>query len=123
MGTRRASAFESDDIDLSGFGPKTQSEKGASAEAIKAVAQQSRFQERDGPLPTTGQGAGQGSGPGARPPRRYRTGRNRQINIKASDATIEALYAIADAQGWVLGETLEQALAALQRELAPREER
>lgn len=119
MGTRRASAFESDDIDLTGFAPKTQSEKGAPAEAIKAIAQQSRFQERDGPLPTTGQGTGQGG----RPPRRYRTGRNRQINIKASDATIEALYDIADAQGWVLGETLEQALAALQRELAQRETR
>lgn len=109
MGTRRASAFESDDIDLSDFGPKTSHDKGAPLEAIKAIAQQSKFQERDGPAP---------AGQGGRPPRRYRTGRNRQINIKASDATIETLYDIADAQGWVLGETLERALAALQRELA-----
>ena len=29
-----------------------------------------------------------------------------------------ALYAIADRQGWLVGETLEHALAALQRELA-----
>jgi hypothetical protein len=29
-----------------------------------------------------------------------------------------ALYAIADEQGWLVGETLEQALAALKRELA-----
>lgn len=112
MSTRRASAFESDDIDLSGFAPKTSHDKGAPLDAIKAIAQQSKFQERDGPA---------SAGQGTRPPRRYRTGRNRQINIKASDATIEALYAIADAEGWVLGETLERALAALQRELARKE--
>lgn len=49
--------------------------------------------------------------------RRRRTGRNVQINIKASAATIEALYAIADAEGWVLGETLEHAIAALKAQL------
>jgi hypothetical protein len=32
--------------------------------------------------------------------------------------TVAALYAIADQQGWLVGETLEHALAALQRELA-----
>jgi hypothetical protein len=32
--------------------------------------------------------------------------------------TVEALYAITDHQGWLVGETLERALAALQRELA-----
>jgi hypothetical protein len=31
--------------------------------------------------------------------------------------TVEALYATADRQGWFVGETLEHALAALQREL------
>ena len=32
--------------------------------------------------------------------------------------SVEALYAIADRQGWLLGETLEHALAALLKELA-----
>jgi hypothetical protein len=32
--------------------------------------------------------------------------------------TIEALYAVADRQGWMVDETLERALVALQRELA-----
>ena len=38
--------------------------------------------------------------------------------LKASQDTVDAFYAISDFKGWVLGETLEHALAALQRELA-----
>lgn len=45
------------------------------------------------------------------------TGRNQQLNIKATEATITRFYDITDAQGWVLGETLEQALDALEREI------
>lgn len=111
MNTRRASAFEDDgEIDLTGFGPKVHAEEGAPAEKVKVIAQQSKFRERDVPPPPP-------AGEGVRQPRRYRTGRNRQINIKASDETIQRLYAIADAEGWVLGETLERALEALQREI------
>jgi hypothetical protein len=40
-----------------------------------------------------------------------------QFNARAKPETVEALYAIADRQGWLVGETLEHALAALQREL------
>jgi hypothetical protein len=56
--------------------------------------------------------------PAARPeqPRRRRTGRNAQFNLKARPDTIEEFCAVADAQGWGLGETLEQAVALLQRE-------
>lgn len=50
------------------------------------------------------------------PPRRRRTGRNAQFNLKARPETIEEFCAIADAQGWGLGETLERAVALLQRE-------
>ena len=53
-----------------------------------------------------------------REPRRHRTGRNVQFNVKASQETVDAFYAISDRNGWVLGETLEHALAALQREVA-----
>lgn len=49
--------------------------------------------------------------------RRRRTGRNAQINIKATRETIDALYRISDREGWVLGETLEHALKALEAEL------
>lgn len=46
--------------------------------------------------------------------RRYTTGRNRQLNIKATDETIERFYAAADAQGVPLGALLELALEALE---------
>jgi len=52
--------------------------------------------------------------------RRRRTGRNAQINIKATPETIEAFYAVADGQGWGVGETLEHALALLQERYPPR---
>jgi hypothetical protein len=48
--------------------------------------------------------------------RRRRTGRNTQFNLKARAETIEAFCAVADAQGWGLGETLEYAVALLERE-------
>lgn len=47
--------------------------------------------------------------------RRRRTGRNAQFNIKARPETIEAFCRIADANGWGLGETLEHAVALLER--------
>ena len=55
--------------------------------------------------------------PPPHPPRRRRTGRNVQVNIKATQETIDRLTAISDAKGWAFGETLEHALAALQASL------
>lgn len=52
--------------------------------------------------------------PPARKQRRYTTGRNKQINIKATDQTIQRLYRLADARHITLGELLEQALDALE---------
>lgn len=53
----------------------------------------------------------------SRPIRRYRTGRNQQINIKATSATIERLYRLADAERLPLGELLERAIDAFERDL------
>lgn len=47
--------------------------------------------------------------------RRRRTGRNAQFNLKARPETIERFCAVADAQGWGLGETLEKAVELLER--------
>ena len=47
--------------------------------------------------------------------RRRRTGRNAQFNIKTKPETIEAFVAIADAQGWGIGEAFEIATDLLQR--------
>lgn len=56
-------------------------------------------------------------------PRRRRTGRNMQINLKARPETIAAFCAVADQQGWGLGETLEMAVVLLEREYAHNEDR
>jgi hypothetical protein len=104
----RASIFADDGLDVSGFAPKADSGPGAvRAELARAVAEASRFPSREAKAP-----------PMRRPPRIHRTGRTMQFNARATPETVEALYAIADRQGWMVGETLEHALAALQRELA-----
>jgi hypothetical protein len=50
--------------------------------------------------------------------RRRRTGRNAQFNLKAKPETIAAFCRIADRKGWGLGETLEEAVLLLERELS-----
>lgn len=51
--------------------------------------------------------------PTPRQPRRRTTGRNRQINIKATEETIAELYRVADELDLPLGAVLERALEAL----------
>lgn len=50
----------------------------------------------------------------ARQQRRHRTGRNQQLNIKATDQTVQKFYRIADEANITLGEVLERALSALE---------
>lgn len=49
---------------------------------------------------------------------RHRTGRNQQLNIKASAETIVRFYRLADERRIALGELLEQALDALEKSAA-----
>ena len=110
----RASPFDqSDDLDISGFAPKPVPKPAARPEAVRAISEAAQFQSRE-PAPKS-------SIPdlrGKRETRRYRTGRNVQLNIKARTEAIDAFYDIADKQGWVLGETFERAINALKRELS-----
>ena len=90
--------------DLDDFAPDAAS-RPVAAEAIDQLAQASGFPSRKAqaaPSPAP-----------ARQPRRHTTGRNRQINIKATEEVIATLYSIADDMGLPLGAVLEQALAAL----------
>jgi len=48
--------------------------------------------------------------------RRHVTGRNKQINVKATDETIQLFYDVADELGQPLGAVLDLALRALARE-------
>ena len=82
-------------------------------EEVRAVAEATKFQSREPVV----------APPAAKPskkeqPRRRRTGRNMQLNLKVASQPLQIFYEISDRQGWVLGETFEKAIEALQRELA-----
>ena len=102
----RAGLFE-EDLDLSQFAPRKPAKAEQPApEAVRAVAEGANFQSRESVQP-------------AKQPqrRRYRTGRNIQLNTKVTTSTRDGYYEISDRYNWVLGETLERALQALRREL------
>lgn len=109
----RAPLFDDkDDLDVSGFAPRA-ALPGEQAEQVRAVAEPAAFRSRDPAAPP----AAVPASPAVRTQRRYRTGRNMQLNLKVRETTATVFYAMADAQGWVLGEAFERAVAALQREL------
>jgi hypothetical protein len=110
----RAKLFGDDeDLDVSGFASKPP----ARPEQVRGVAEGAGFRSRE-PQPAT---------PPPPPPavaepaarreqRRYRTGRNVQLNLKVRQKDFDAFYKLADDGGQVLGEVFAEAVAALQRE-------
>jgi hypothetical protein len=110
----RASVFGGDeDLDVSGFEPKPVAPKPAARpEQVRAVSEEASFRSREPGAATPAALA-----PARREPRRYRTGRNVQLNLKVRQEAADAFYAIADSQGWVLGEAFEHAVEALRRKL------
>jgi len=112
MSEKRAGVFD-DDLDVSGFAPKPP----ARPDQVKAVAEGAGFRSR-GPLPQPPTPDPALAAPEARrEQRRYRTGRNQQLNLKVRAEDAAAFYAIADAEGWVLGDVFARAVAALMQEL------
>ena len=106
--SERASIFDAGpDFDVAGFVPE-KPKASAPAEKVRQVSEGASFKSRE---PAEAKAA-------KREPRRYRTGRNTQLNIKADPDVIEEFYRLADAQSWVLGETLERAVKALKNEIA-----
>lgn len=122
----RAAVFGEEDLDLSGFAPKpvpapsqsghtTGAEAGAGPMAgpmggpVRGVAERAGFHSREP--------AAAAAGPVRREQRRYRTGRNVQLNLKVRQDAVDAFYKLADAQGWVLGEAFERAVAALAKDI------
>ena len=103
----RASIFDSGaDFDVSGFAPQMP-KPAEPPEKVRKVSEGANFKSREVEPKRP-----------AREPRRYRTGRNTQFNIKSDPDVIDDFYGIADAQGWVLGETLERAVDALKKQIA-----
>src|SRR4051794_20629495 len=111
MGGDRASIFGNDDeFDVSGFAPKPTEKPAANPEQVRVVSEAASFRSREPK-------AAAAVDP-RREQRRYRTGRNVQLNIKIKPETLEDFYALVDRQGWVQGEAFERAITALKRELS-----
>jgi hypothetical protein len=111
--SERAGLFDGEtDFDVSGFAPRKGEgpQEKALPEKIRKVSEASSFRSREPVAPKPPQAA-------KREPRRHRTGRNVQLNLKVRSETLDSFRALADEGGWVLGETLERAVAALRREL------
>ena len=103
----RPSLFE-EDLALDQFAPKSGPETSdVSPATVRRVADAGGFPSR-APAPIR------------REPLTYRSGRDASFSVKTMSATVETFYTIARSQGWKAGETFEQAVAALQRELANR---
>jgi len=108
MPKQRASIFPPDDLDISGFTPEATPDTGPDPETVRAISERSNFPSREHSRATETP---------KRQPRRHRTGRTAQFNARTTPETVEAFYAIADRKGWLVGETVEHALAALLREI------
>jgi hypothetical protein len=114
MSGERASIFGTDDeFDVSGFAPKPAEKPAAKREQVRAVSEAASFRSRE-PKATLAVPAA----PLKREQRRYRTGRNAQLNIKIKPETLKDFYTLVDRTGWVQGEAFERAIEALKRELA-----
>jgi hypothetical protein len=101
MAGTRASVFEEPELDISEFTPKPAPD-GVRREQVRAVAEPASFRSREA-----------APAPFRREPRRHRTGRNVQLNLKVRQEDADAFYALADEKGWVLGEAFQMAIQAL----------
>jgi hypothetical protein len=114
----RASIFDGDDdFDLSEFKPRPKTARPRpDKDALREVAEKKGFVSREPDTPKAAKAVTPPPAPAPEPmpQRRYRTGRNRQLNLKVSDDVLRRFYALADSQDLILGEAFEQAVAALE---------
>jgi hypothetical protein len=96
--------------DVPVFQPKPRRENPVANDAIDRIAEENNFPRRR-VLRTPNEAK--------RKRRVYTTGRNRQLNIKATSQTVERFYKIADERKTPLGALLEQALDALEKQSGP----
>lgn len=98
-------------LDVSDFGPRSQSDARPRAEDIDAASAGSRFQSRE-PLTEVPVDVRKTH----RQPMVYRTGRSVTFSAKTTQQTVDQFYALAQQHGWKAGETFEKAVEALVRE-------
>jgi hypothetical protein len=89
------------------FATKPKAAKPVEETAISLLAEQNNFPSRQ---------ATKSVKPERRKPRTHRTGRNVQFNSKVTAETNAKIYKLADERKVTLGELLEMAMAALERE-------
>jgi hypothetical protein len=126
----RASIFDIDNDDgpdLSSFAPRAQGNTVIDRAAIEEVASAKGFTSREPAravkegqptLPPKPSSNAPESNLGSRVPRRFMTGRNRQLNLKVTDDALTRFYALADKNHWVLGEAFEMAVASLELQVS-----
>jgi hypothetical protein len=96
----------SDLTDAPAFEPKPKASKPVETEKIEQLSRDNNFPSRQTSVKAKA----------ARPRRRYTTGRNQQLNFKATGATIERFYQLAEQKRLPLCELLEKALDALEKD-------
>lgn len=112
--------------DLADFSPKTKpTPKPVEPAQIERLASAHGFPSRQAAVsvPKADKGPKPAPTPARKPAvavRRYTTGRNRQLNLKASEATIERFYRLADERQIALAELFELAVDALEAASLPR---
>ena len=92
--------------DPTSFATKPRAEKAVEESVIEDIALQNNFPSRQAPKAT--------AKAERRKQRRYTTGRNQHVGIKATKETVERLYKAADDRHVPLGELLRLALDALE---------
>lgn len=106
MTTQRVNPFAGLAENMPVFEPRPRKDNPVAREAIEQIAEDNNFPSRQAPR-------------APKEPKRkrrvYRTGRNRQLSIKATNETVERFYKLADERKIQLGALLDQALAALER--------
>jgi hypothetical protein len=93
------------------FTTKPKATKPVEEAAITKLAEQNNFTSRQATRPVKVE---------RRKPRTHRTGRNVQFNVKVTAETNNKIYKLADERKVTLGELLELAMVALEREGASR---
>jgi hypothetical protein len=116
MAQEHGNIFEGDDpLNLDRFQPKP---AGASdrpgPQELRGIAERTKFVSREG----------QGAAPPPVPLLRrgqHRTGRTATLTLKTTPEYSNRFYALAEAQGWLIGETFERALDALEQQITDRD--
>ena len=111
MAQEHGDIFAEDNLDLNRFKPKPAGPSDRPGpEDLRGIAERTKFVSREGngvappPVPLLRRG-----------PRR--TGRTATVTLKTTPECSNRFYALAQAQGWLVGETFERALQALEQQL------